>query len=761
MGSHPGALNRLSLLPTTQRWFWQWAVIRLCVLLVLGHWYDVFVFHDVSKQLASGHGVYAISSIWLAENGDGYYAYPPVFAYFLALAGLAASLVGGHWYAYHVAIKLPLLVGDLATFCVLRQVDERAAKRYWTLWFVPILAIAQIQPDIWAGLLLLLAYLMGKQERWSVAGGLIGLAAAVKFIPVVIIPFIVVHLWHRSARSNAALFAAYAFGAFIAAWLPYVVFYQDAWQFRQVLEFHAARTGGGLNLITPITFLYHLNQLLTGALGSSTLILAFVHFVSEKYLIVTAGVIVLLLITASLRSWTVEQSFLIPIVGVLISNRLVHEQYLMQIIPLALVAAPELVAAVFWPFSVYVLAAGTPLRFIPRELNPIDLAGFVARPIIVTILTFVMSLAVIMFIIRLGRAGISMMTPRPYPLLRIARQALIPIAAALVLVMLVVQRPSSTAMRLEVYPGGDVIGNGTITLLPVYVQNSTDRELTLKFVIGHDSFQTVWLPSDGSNVTLPPNSARLVDLLPRQFDRGIPINTPFRVRAIAEGEDLAAEVSVATPQVVRSSKMWHTSDFSAQRLPGSVLLSRGAREQALISTRCIEQRLALRMTVKRDPQGESEWTAAEIKYELNPPLVKQIFVRGFSVWVHNPLAYQHDSAGWPTALQSVELRDEHGSALTLAFSRATEGLYDLSANRRVVVLRVLHDGWSRVHFEFAEHARDLGWSEHSRLTLSFMTATHFRNPGFYEAYFGLMDPSGGLSTCVTPEGASQSPTSEK
>jgi hypothetical protein len=750
--------GREGLFPLTQRWFWIGLVARLGVLLVLGHWYDMFVFREISARLASGDGVYAIGPLWLAEQGEGYYVYPPLYAYALALAGLAARALGSGWYLHHLAIKLFLVAGDLTTFTVLRSIDPGAARKYWTLWFVPLLAIAQIQPDIWVGLSLLLAYLSARRGSWGLAGALVGLGAAIKFTPAVTIPFVVVYLWHRGARRRAAAFTVYAVAAFIATWLPYVALYKDAWAFGQVLAFHQARLGGGLSLITPVTVLLNVNNQLGGTLVSPQLLYALLQTMSRYYTFVTAGVLLAVLVGAIRGRWALERTFWLPMVAFLASTKLVNEQYLLQVLPLTLVVAPAFVPAILWPFSLYVIAAGTPLRFLPREINPVDFTNpswaphVLERPLMV--LTVLMGGAALLFTVRLGRVVLQGATARPRPLVPVLRHVPLALAVLAVILLLVAQWPRARAIDLSVSPEvQDVTGTGAVSLIRAHARNRTADPLMLRFTVGFQESETVWVSANGSDtVSLPGHAEQIVLLQPRQFDRAIPLGVPFRVRAVDPEKDLAAEVSMAAPARVRWLTLWRIPGTPrGDRSSGSISLSRGVQERAAIGVRCVEGWMALRMTVRRDPASPSEWTLAEVQHRLDPAVVQQLIANGLEIWIFRPLGYAH-LEGWPTLGQSVELRGPEGALLTFAFSPTSDMLFDLSPTRRVVVMRAAGQGWSRLHLRIAEDARKVGLRSSNPWTLVFSTAAQRLKPGSYEGHFGLIDPTGRPVPCGMLEG---------
>ncbi|MDR7500225.1 MAG: hypothetical protein QN169_10915, partial [Armatimonadota bacterium] len=73
-----------------QGWFLWPLALRLAVWLFLAHAYEMAVFEDASWRMVRGEGVYGRFATWWSAAGDGYYAYPPLYAYMLWASGWVA-----------------------------------------------------------------------------------------------------------------------------------------------------------------------------------------------------------------------------------------------------------------------------------------------------------------------------------------------------------------------------------------------------------------------------------------------------------------------------------------------------------------------------------------------------------------------------------------------------------------------------------------------------------------------------------------------
>jgi hypothetical protein len=401
--------------PIGQRWF-RWGLLaHLTALLLLAHVYDMAVFQDASARLARGEGIYAPFATWVKEHGDGYYAYPPIYAYMLWGSGRLAALFGGQWWIHQILIKGWMFLADLAVFGFLHRLHPRAAQTYWTLWFVPVVAIAQVQPDLWVGLTVLLAFSLARRDRWTAAGLALAAGIGLKATPLVIVPFLLLHLLRRRRWAAAQeVVGAVALGLVIV-WVPYLVFFDDAGQFGEVLRFHLSRPAFGLNLAGGLRSVVDASVVINALAGGEAQPAAAVAIADQQiaalYPLLPVLAFSVLGIAAYASRWSLEQVFGLPLLTFLLANTVVNEQYLLQVLPLLLVTAPAALGRLAWPYSIYVLAAGTPLRFFPREygfpLTPEALLSAAARgtaaPLIALLLAGAIGGAALLFSYRVYR----------------------------------------------------------------------------------------------------------------------------------------------------------------------------------------------------------------------------------------------------------------------------------------------------------------------------------------------------------------------
>lgn len=370
IGGRAGALAGTRQGFLSQAWFMWPLALRLITWLVLAQSYEMAVFEDASWQMVSGAGVYGRFATWWAAVGDGYYAYPPLYAYMLWVSGRVAAFFGGHWWVHQLLIKAWLVLADAALMIFLYRVRPAAARAYWTLWFVPIVAIGQVQPDLWIGLSIVLAWYSAMQWRWVAVGFLIAFGAGLKLVPFVILPFLAIYLGQLKNWTAIGQMSAGVVAGAIVAWLPYVVLFGDWVALTEVVRFHLARPAAGLTFPSGLSMLINawagaatLLGYPTWSLGDSVL-----QFVGNAQPILTVVVLAALMIAAARQRWPLRQVFCVPLLTFLLVNKVIHEHYLLQVLPLLLLSSigyRNLGVA----YAVYLLAAGSPLRFFPGEFG--------------------------------------------------------------------------------------------------------------------------------------------------------------------------------------------------------------------------------------------------------------------------------------------------------------------------------------------------------------------------------------------------------
>jgi uncharacterized membrane protein len=238
---------------------------------------------------------------------------------------------------------------------------------------VPIVAVGHLQPDAWVGLSVLAAFHLALQERWMAVGVILGFGAGFKPTPLLIIPFLITYLIRGGRREAVRPVTVGVVAAIVAGWLPYLLAFPDVRQVSDVIRFHAGRPIAGLTIPSGILLLANAGlaagQLLGIGLSWAESAYAAAVRAGVAYPVVTIGAFAALFAGAAAgRPWSLLQTFALPLLTFLAANKVVHEHYIMQVLPL-LVAVGANLRGVTIAFSVYLLAAGGPLRLFPPEFG--------------------------------------------------------------------------------------------------------------------------------------------------------------------------------------------------------------------------------------------------------------------------------------------------------------------------------------------------------------------------------------------------------
>jgi len=358
-------------LPIRERWFLWPLLMHLSAWLLLGNAYEIAVFQDAAGRLATGQGVYEGFSNWLSVYGEGYYAYPPLYAYMLWASGTIANAFGGHWWLTQLAIKAWMLIADLLTVILLYRIKPSAARDYWTLWYIPVVAMGLVQPDLWVGLSVLMALLLAQRGRWIGTGIALALAIGTKMTPVVVLPFLALHLMQTRKSTAVLKVGTGVVVGLMLVWLPYVMAFDDLEKFREVLLFHSQRPIAGLNALAGLQMLgdgiLTVAMLAGGQIPASDPWSGGIRGAAAVYPVFTLLVFAALTILARAQRWSLEQAFCVPLLAFMLSNKVVLEQYALHVLPLLLVAFPGGWSRLAGSYAVYVFAAGTLLRFFPSQ----------------------------------------------------------------------------------------------------------------------------------------------------------------------------------------------------------------------------------------------------------------------------------------------------------------------------------------------------------------------------------------------------------
>lgn len=341
-------------------WYATSFLLQVAVAAVMTHPWDTFVFSkSVGDFLTTGTTPYEIAAQAPAYIYPGgtlpltaqWYAYPPLPLLLMSAtyAPVAFGAVGLPWLA-RVLLKLPFLLGTLGFAWAARRLvastpdvePARAARladkaERWILLNPLFIVIAGVWGQFEALLLMLLALaVLGmRSQRFALGGLAYGGAVLLKVFPLYLGPILLVHLVRTQGWRAATRFFAAAAGIFVLVTLPFLLV-EPAGTLQQIFLMHAQRPPARF---APVAALYLGSRWLTlnyGGLPSvETLATAYSRLSFALTTIVVAA-----LTAAYGRRQANERNLLLflglTMTGGLLATKVLNEQY--ALLPLGLLA---------------------------------------------------------------------------------------------------------------------------------------------------------------------------------------------------------------------------------------------------------------------------------------------------------------------------------------------------------------------------------------------------------------------------------------
>ncbi len=337
----------------------RWLVLGLLIRLALmpfHHPWDLQTWYNMFVDLAQGYSPYDTfhdltasyrAQQWLMQPGESlnavapelfyaYYAYPPLlmmlyypFAKIAQLViplehqftmhGPAAQVVVSP--LFHFFFKPPLFLAELGIALLLWVcASENTARRFFLNPLVILVSATWTVDALMAFFVVLSIYLV---HRKSYFGSAVALAAGTltKFLPGVLLPAVLLFLWHRGvSRRIISLYAATFIVICIATVAPF-------WSgVREALLFQTVRPGANLSLHF---LLYPLTQF-------TRLDMRFLSYVASPLIGTVTQVSALVLAYGYLarRRHTLTQTYIITLLAFMLGAKVVNESYLYVLVPL-------------------------------------------------------------------------------------------------------------------------------------------------------------------------------------------------------------------------------------------------------------------------------------------------------------------------------------------------------------------------------------------------------------------------------------------
>jgi Glycosyltransferase family 87 len=269
--------------------------------------------------------------------------YPVLTGWTMQVAGWLVHFADTYAAGQHFFDITVLILGVCGVAGVLATAHAAGPERRWTMLMValsPALILgAFINWDLLAMALGMLGIAAWASRRGVLAGVLLGLAVAAKFYPLVIFaPLLLL-----SFRTGQLREFARTLGAAVAAWLavnlPIALVAPSGWGY-----FYAFSKSRGADWGSIWFYFEHLNVPLLGSTQLGTL-----NFLSGAFLAVLLAGITVLALAAPRRPRLPQLCYLV-LAAFLITNKVWSPQYVVWLVPLAVLARPRL-----WPYWLWQL----------------------------------------------------------------------------------------------------------------------------------------------------------------------------------------------------------------------------------------------------------------------------------------------------------------------------------------------------------------------------------------------------------------------
>jgi Gpi18-like mannosyltransferase len=312
------------------------AGIQLALGAFTAHPYDGRVFLAAGYLVAHGNSPYVATSVSDVFGSSLFpdlvpgIGYPPPWSFILALCYLVSYNLFPNLILYNLAIKVPIVIGNILLALligkmILAETSDVAKSESATCFmlFNPYIMYTTAiwgQFDTVAALLMLLAVFELAQGKWRLSALALGGAIALKLIPVVLLPLLILcerkrESWFRAFEYSAcvALVVGVAFSPFLFGWSAKPII--ENW------DIHFARIGAfsPMNFLTSLGIVAPTNELsFLGWLWVPSLLIVYCILFAKRAKSsdpVLSALIVMLVFLLS-RSWVSEPNlnFALPLV---------------------------------------------------------------------------------------------------------------------------------------------------------------------------------------------------------------------------------------------------------------------------------------------------------------------------------------------------------------------------------------------------------------------------------------------------------------
>lgn len=249
-------------------------MLRLFLAPFLSHPFDMRIFMAVGTAVSKGitpYGQYVLQEIFATAPHPNLYGtfpgigYPPLWGIISGeMYSLSSALAPDNLYAYVLALKIPIIFGELALavlmYSILKaQTNERIATGTFLLFiFCPfVISTGTIWGmfDVIAVVFALLsAYNL--QRNWKLSSVFLSFSSALKVFPLILAPLysIVLHKTTRSAKIAISFLLSTAAITGVLTFLPMITFSWPVSNMYNALTYHVATTNPSYNNLASFPY---------------------------------------------------------------------------------------------------------------------------------------------------------------------------------------------------------------------------------------------------------------------------------------------------------------------------------------------------------------------------------------------------------------------------------------------------------------------------------------------------------------------------
>ncbi|MEM0441474.1 MAG: hypothetical protein QXY84_01180 [Candidatus Caldarchaeum sp.] len=194
-------------------------LVRLALAPFFGHSWDIYVWIRSGEMFTKGTDVYTVKS--LTDFPWGFYTYPPLWLYWLGFANSLSSQFN-NLNLYILMIKLPVLIADLVVAVLITKIAAEMnllhiRGKASLLWlFNPLVILISAvwgMFDTIAVAFSLAGLLFGLRSRYGLAAFLLGIGAAVKIYPVLLMLPLLLYMKFQRQQPFSNILKTFAMGA--------------------------------------------------------------------------------------------------------------------------------------------------------------------------------------------------------------------------------------------------------------------------------------------------------------------------------------------------------------------------------------------------------------------------------------------------------------------------------------------------------------------------------------------------------------------